>query len=124
LRFLGDGDWLTNRKRKYDYDKITADYVAGLSYSLLSKKYGIGISHAHRVVKKVGVGRSVSEGVLLSCSNQVEWHKLYRLNNSCTRLTSIPFGLLQKFGFARSDELKGKWVVTPEGLLLVLKVDV
>lgn len=107
----------------YNKSKIIADYVSGLSLNDLNQKYGITISYASQIMRAAGVNRSISEAVLLSKSNQVEWHKLAKLNNSVTRIISIPAMTLQEMGFDVNKNLLGKWIIAKDKLVLEIKED-
>ena len=112
-----------HQKRKYDYDAISNDYKSGLSLPKLVKKYSVSLPHAHRICIVAGVMRSQSEAAFIWYGiNLLDWHKLQRVNNSETRVLSLPFSTLKKLGFKREQELIGKWVIENKKLFLEIKV--
>jgi len=121
---------ILTRKTKdtlYDKKRIIDDYQKGLSLPKLRKKYGISISYAADIIRKANVMRTLSQAILLSTSNQTEWHRLIRIGHrkdgsgSLTRMLSIPFELLSHLNFEGTDEIQGKWVIQGNHLVLELR---
>lgn len=111
----------------YNKKKIIEDYQNGLSLPKLRKKYGISISYAANIINKANIMRTLSQAVLLSTSNQTEWHRLIRIGHrkdgsgSLTRMLSIPFELLSRLKFEGTDEIQGKWTILNNQLILELR---
>jgi len=101
-----------------DWKEIADAYKSGLSLFDLHKEFGVGVSHASRKLREMGV-QMHGQGY----KREIEWRKLIPTGGwKAGRLLTIPIRLLREMGFNPENEIRARWkIVSPTMLSLELK---
>lgn len=102
---------------KYPLDDIIKDYKQGMGYRGLETKYGINRAEAWKLMHRLGIARTISQGKLFKYDG---WLYLVKGKNK-GRQVSIRSELLEQLGFCRDDILQGKWSVIDKKLVLLVR---